>query len=94
MAGRIQAAFVFGSVAKGGDTAASDIVVLVIADGLDYADLFAALQSAEARLARPVTPTLVTPSDWRRMREQGNPFVVKIAAQPKIMLIGTEAELG
>lgn len=93
LAASIRVAFVFGSVAKGGDTAASDIDVLVIAENLDYADVFAALQTAEARLARPVNPTLYTPADWRRKRTQGNSFVVKVAAQPKIMLIGTEAEL-
>lgn len=94
LADRIQAAFVFGSVAKRGDTARSDIDVLVIAAALDYADVFAALQVAETRLARPVNPTLYTPADWRRKLEEGNPFVTKVAAQPKIVLIGTEAELG
>lgn len=94
LAERIRAAFVFGSVAKRGDTASSDIDVLVLAENLDYADVFAALQGAEARLARPVSPTIYSPSEWRRRREEGNAFVVKVAAAPKIMLIGTEAELG
>lgn len=91
---RIQAAFVFGSVAKRSDTASSDIDVMILAEALDYADVYAALQTAEARLARPVNPTLYTPADWRRKLAEGNPFVTKAAAQPKIMLIGTEAALG
>ncbi len=94
LADRIHIAFVFGSVASGSDTATSDIDVLVITDDLDYADVFAALQTAEARLARPVNPTLYTPIAWRRKRKEGNAFVTKVATRPKIMLIGTEADLG
>src|ERR1700736_1723587 len=39
---KIQAAFVYGSVAKGTDTARSDIDVMVIGDELDYSDLYSA----------------------------------------------------
>lgn len=94
LADHIACAFVFGSVAKRGDTATSDIDIMVIADDLDYADVFAALQSAEARLLRPVNPTVYRLRDWNRKRKEGNAFVTKVMAQPKIMLIGTEAELG
>ena len=89
LAKRIAAAFVFGSVAKRSDTAASDIDVLVISDSVDYAEVFAALQSAEAKLGRTVNPTVYTPANWRRKRKDGNAFVVKVAAQPKVFLIGT-----
>jgi predicted nucleotidyltransferase len=94
LAKRITAAFVFGSVAKRSDTATSDIDVLVISDSVDYADVFAALQSAEARLTRTINPTVYSPANWRKKRESGNAFVVKVAAQPKLFLIGTEKELG
>lgn len=93
LAKRIVAAFVFGSVAKRGDTAASDIDVLVLTDNLDYADVFAALQAAEAQLARHVNPTLYSRTDWRRKCKEGHAFVTRIMSQPKIMLIGTEADL-
>jgi predicted nucleotidyltransferase len=93
LAKRIAAAFVFGSVAKRSDTAASDIDVLVISDSVDYAEVFAALQSAEAKLGRTVNPTVYTPANWRRKRKDGNAFVVKVAAQPKVFLIGTEEGL-
>jgi predicted nucleotidyltransferase len=93
LAKRITAAFVFGSVAKHGDTAASDIDVLVLSDNVDYADVFAALQAAEAKLGRTVNPTVYTPADWRRKRKAGNAFVVKVGKQPKVCLIGTEQAL-
>lgn len=93
LAKRITAAFVFGSVAKRSDTAASDIDVLVLSDSVDYADVFAALQTAEAKLGRTVNPTVYTPANWRKKRKQGNAFVVKVAAQPKVFLIGAEDEI-
>jgi predicted nucleotidyltransferase len=93
LAGRITTAFVFGSVAKRSDRATSDIDVLVISDSLDYADVYAALQSAEAKLDRTVNPTVYTEANWRRKRKDGNAFVTKVAAQPKLFLIGTEADI-
>src|SRR6202165_2379886 len=44
---KIKAAFVYGSVTKGTDTARSDIDLLVIGDELSYSELYAALQNAE-----------------------------------------------
>jgi predicted nucleotidyltransferase len=93
LAKRMTAAFVYGSVAKRRDTAASDIDVLVISDSVDYADVFAALQSVEAKLGRTVGPTVYTPADWRKKRRSGNAFVAKVSAQPKLFLIGTEDDL-
>lgn len=94
LAKRITAAFVFGSVAKRSDTAVSDIDVLVISEKVDYADVFEALQSAEAKLGRTVNPTVYTPANWRKKRKEGNAFVTKVAAQPKVFLIGGEDDLG
>lgn len=93
LAKRITAAFVYGSVAKRSDTASSDIDVLVLSDHVDYADVFEALQSAEAKLRRTVNPTVQRPADWRRKRKAGVAFVVKVSAQPKLFLIGSEEVL-
>lgn len=94
LAQRITAAFVFGSVAKRSDTASSDVDVLVLADDLDYADVFSALQSAEAKLGRTVNPTVYTPVEWRRRLKDKNGFAQAVAAQPKVFLFGTEADIG
>lgn len=93
LTGKIRAAFVFGSVAKRTDTATSDIDLLVLSDTLDYADVFETLQSAEAKLGRTVNPTVYTPANWRKKRKDRNAFVVKVAAQPKVFLIGTEDDI-
>src|SRR3990172_3637232 len=58
LARQIRSAFVHGSVAKGQDTAKSDIDLMVVSDSLTYADLFAALEDATTRLGRTVNPTV------------------------------------
>jgi len=89
----IRAAFVYGSIAKGSDTVSSDIDVMVISDRLTYADLFEALEVASARLGRKVAPTIYTAKEWARRVKQGNAFVTRVLAQPKLWLIGDERAL-
>lgn len=93
-AGAITAAFVYGSVAKGTDRAKSDVDVLVLSETLSYADLFEALQSAEAVIGRAVNPTVMTPAQWRTKRTRGDSFAARVAAQPKAFLIGSDDALG
>ena len=93
-AGAIVAAFVYGSVAKGTDRAKSDIDVLVLSDTLSYADLFEALQLAEALIGRAVNPTVMTPAQWRTKRGRRDSFVARVGSQPKVFLIGSEDALG
>lgn len=94
LAKKIAAAFVYGSIAKGTDTAKSDVDLMVITDKLDYAVVFAALKDAEAALARPVNPNLMTRAEWRRKRAEADSFAARVAAQPRIFVIGSDDELG
>ncbi len=90
---KIKAAFVYGSVAKGVDTAKSDIDLMVIGDDLTYTDLYEALQKAESALRRPVNPTFLSPDDWRRKVSTKDSVIAKINAQSKLFIIGSEADL-
>jgi len=94
LAARITAAFVYGSVARGEENAGSDIDLMVIADDLEYATLFEALQEAEQQLARPINPTLMTSKEWRFKQGEVDSFVARIAALPRLFVLGTEHELG
>jgi predicted nucleotidyltransferase len=89
----IKVAFVYGSVAKGSDTAKSDIDLMIIGDGLTYSDLFSALQSSEKILARPISPNLMTVGDWKRRIDDKSSFITKLMNQPKLFIFGTEDEL-
>lgn len=90
---QIRVAFVYGSVAKGTDTAGSDIDLMIIADDLSYAEAFAGLQEAETVIGRPVSPNILTLLEWRERRAQQSHFVGKVATQPKLFVIGSEDDL-
>ena len=90
---RIELAFVFGSVAKGTDTATSDIDLMVVTETLTYADLFEGLAAAEQVLGRKVNPTLYTSAALAEKVRTENSFVLRVLSQPKIFLIGAEDEL-
>ena len=94
LSGQIQAAFVYGSVAKRQDTAASDIDLMVISDSLSYGDTFAALEAARARLGRPVNPTILSRRDLAKRVAEDSTFVTRVLSQPKIWLIGGTDGLG
>ncbi len=89
----IHAAFVYGSVAKGSDKAKSDIDLMVISDTLRHADLFEALQPAEAQLARVVNPTVMTLAQWRAKRAGSDSFAKRVASQARIFVIGSDDDL-
>jgi len=90
---RVHSAFVYGSIAKGTDTAQSDIDLMVICDDLAYSDLYGALQAAEATLRRPVHVSLATAAEWKGKLAAGNPFFTKVQAQPKIPVLGSVDDL-
>lgn len=89
----IRLAFIFGSVAKGADTAASDIDVMVVAEGLGYSMLFEALMKAEEALGRKVSPTLYSVEEFNKKVRDDNSFVTRVLEQSKIILIGDERDI-
>ncbi|MGP1676787.1 MAG: nucleotidyltransferase domain-containing protein [Burkholderiales bacterium] len=86
----IRCAFIYGSVAKGTDTATSDIDVMVVAEGLSYSELFEALTKAEETLGRKVSPTLYSTEDFRKKTEGDNHFLTRVLSQPRIVFLGNE----
>jgi predicted nucleotidyltransferase len=92
-ADHIDAAFVFGSMAKQTDKARSDIDVLVVSDALEYGDLFAAVEPAAKSLGRPVNPTIYSRSELSEKLRAGNHFVSRVMEQPKLWIIGNERDL-
>ena len=93
LAAQIRAAFVYGSVAKRQDSAASDIDLMVVTDALSYADVFATLEATGARLGRAVNPTILSGKDLAKRVKDDSAFVKRVLSQPKIWLIGGEDDL-
>jgi len=86
--GNPRRSFYYGSIAKGDDTAASDIDLMVISDRLTYPDLFAALEKVSIQLGRKVAPTIYSSKELPKRVKQDNAFVTRVLAQPKLWLIG------
>lgn len=89
----IHAAFVFGSLARGSDTASSDIDLMVISDSLHHADLYRALQRVEKQLGRQVNPVLMTRSEWRAKAAAADSFAARVASQPRTFIVGSAVDL-
>ena len=90
---RIHAAFLYGSIAKGSDTARSDIDLMVIADDLAYAEIMLALHPVAERLGRPINPTVYARDELRSRLDAGNSFVGRVLQQPRQWLIGGEDDI-
>lgn len=85
---RIAFAALFGSIAKGTDRAASDIDILLVSEGVAYTDVYEALAGVEARIGRPINPTIYTPKELEKKRAEENYFITKVLAGTYTVLIG------
>lgn len=83
-----EAAFIYGSVAKGTDTAKSDIDVMLVGKNLLLAMVLKLLVPLEAQLGRKINPTLLTPAEFKRRRAESDSFVRRVLAQPIVPLTG------
>jgi predicted nucleotidyltransferase len=90
---QISAAFVYGSVAKRRDAAASDIDLMVLSDSLAYSEIYSVLEPVSEQLGRTVNPTVYSVAEWSKRARSGNAFVIRVKAQPKIWIIGSENDL-
>jgi predicted nucleotidyltransferase len=89
----VRLAFVFGSVAQGKESSASDVDVMVVGSAT-FARVVAALAPACDRLRREVNPVAMTPKDFKAKLAAHDRFVARIVREPKIFLIGDARELG
>lgn len=90
---KIELAFVYGSVAKKSDTAASDIDLMIVSDHLTYADVFQVLEDVSNRLQRRIQPTIYSRAELAKRIQSDNSFIKRVLEQPKIWVIGRENDL-
>jgi predicted nucleotidyltransferase len=93
LATQITAAFVYGSVAKGKDTADSDIDLMIVSNTVGYPEVMNALFEVTQRLGREVNPTIYNAPELEMRLREGNAFVTRVFEQPKIWIIGSERDL-
>jgi predicted nucleotidyltransferase len=90
-ASSVRAAFVFGSVAQGRESAGSDIDLLLIGD-IGFAQAVELLYPVQAPLGREVNPKVFAVAEFAA-KATTEAFLRDVLAKPKIFLIGDEHEL-
>jgi predicted nucleotidyltransferase len=88
---RIKLAFVYGSIARGEETASSDVDLMVVGD-VSFSDVVSALGQMEAKLGREVNPTVYSSSEFREKLAAKNHFLLTIAKEKRLFVIGDERE--
>lgn len=88
----LQAAWIYGSVAKQTDTAQSDIDVMLVGHDLLLGDVLERLVPAEAQLGRKINPNCYTPQEFEQRRGEPDSFVNRVLLQPVLALIGDAHE--
>lgn len=88
----IAMAFVYGSLARGEGTAASDVDLMVVG-AASFGEVVSVLQPAQDRLGREVNPSVYSVEEFRLKLQEGNHFLLRVMAEQKLFLIGNEREL-
>jgi predicted nucleotidyltransferase len=89
----IELAFIFGSVAAGTSTAASDVDVLIIGS-VGLRKVTPALREVSTRLSCEINPRCMTSDEWLQKKEGADVFVKRVLSEPKLWLKGGDHELG
>jgi len=89
---RIQLAFVFGSIAKLEEKAASDVDLMVIGD-IGLRSLATLLSGVSEKIGRDINPHTFDDGEFRKRVEKGEHFISSVLKSPKIFIIGSEHDL-
>jgi len=89
---KIDLAFIYGSVAKGEDTARSDIDIIVVGTET-FGNISVALSKHEESLGREINMTVYTPREFKSKFAEKNHFIRSVIKSQKIMLIGEEDDV-
>jgi predicted nucleotidyltransferase len=86
LSARIDAAFVFGSIARGEEAVHSDVDLMVIG-AASFDEVVAATYDLEARLGRRVNPVVLTREQFAERRVD-SAFFQRVLSGPRIPLLG------
>jgi uncharacterized protein len=84
---QIDAAFVYGSVARGDENAGSDIDVILIGN-IGIADLAPVLRKLERRFHREFNVMCFSASEFAAKRDENNHFIASVLKEKLLFLIG------
>lgn len=84
----LDVAILYGSTAKGADTATSDIDILIVSAKLTLERVINTFSSVETRLDRRINCTIYTPQEFSERRKNKNPFITRLLSEPYKVLAG------
>ena len=90
---QIELAFIYGSIAKGDETASSDIDLLVVAESLAYGDLISLFSDAEQLLGRTINPSIYDRVQVKARLQEANAFLTRVMEQPKLWVKGSDDDI-
>ena len=82
---KVSFAFIYGSIAKGTETADSDIDIMIVSNDLTYSDIMSRLAPAERQLHRINNPTIYSLKEFNAKRNTKS-FLKRVMDQPKLWL--------
>jgi predicted nucleotidyltransferase len=88
---RISLALVYGSIARGGEKASSDVDLMVVGE-VSFADVVSVLREIEPKLGREANPTVYSLREFREKLSAKNHFLSAVAKEKKLFVIGDERE--
>lgn len=92
IADQIDAAFIYGSVARGTENAESDVDVMIIGD-VSFGEVVTSISQAEEQLRREINPFVFTASELEQRIRDKEHFMTSVMQEPRIMLIGDDDDL-
>jgi predicted nucleotidyltransferase len=92
LGGKVQLAFIFGSLAQGKETAQSDIDLFLVAR-LSLRETAKLLGPVVSEVGREINPVIYTTEEFIKKAREKHHFITEVIRGPKIWLIGNEDEL-
>lgn len=89
---RIDVALVFGSVARGTQSAGSDIDVLVVGQ-VGFAELVQALYPVQQTVRREINPVVYSPAEFGERARAGDAFVRGVMEKTNVFVMGDRDDL-
>jgi predicted nucleotidyltransferase len=89
LGGKVKAAFVYGSMARGDERAGSDVDLMVVGEAR-LGEVVQALAPAHEVLRREINPNVYRTAEFSQKLAEAEPFLQRVMQDRKIYLIGGE----
>jgi DNA-binding transcriptional ArsR family regulator len=92
LAERVQVAFIYGSIARGGENRGSDVDIFIVGE-VTFAEVVETLSPVQQTLNREINPTVYPVAEFREKKNSGHHFITSVLEGNKVFLIGDEHDL-